>query len=287
MLLRQLRPASTNPLFESSLQRKTIMSATEHARTACDQNEIWGVLGGMGPLASAEFLSTIYEETAGRPEQQCPIVYLISDPTIPDRTKCLLDGTEHLLLEHLTSGMNKLESMGATRIVVCCVTIHPLISCLAARLQEKTISLVDLIFDSVLRSGKKYLLFCTEGTRRMGIFQSHPAWKEAASRIVLPEDADQAAIHSMIYEAKMNQRSVRHPQLVEDLMQKYGVNSFIAGCTEMHMIARQKARASGRHQREFCIDPLLRVVSIMSQQLGTAGVMATSVAAAVPLQAFR
>lgn len=263
------------------------MSAIEHASTACNQNEIWGVLGGMGPLASAEFLNTIYEETAGRPEQMCPIVYLISDPTIPDRTKCLLDGTEHLLLEHFTSGMNKLQSMGAGRIVVCCVTIHPLISRLAPLLREKTVSLVDLVFDSVLQGGKKSLLFCTEGTRRMGIFQGHVAWNEAASFILLPDDVDQAAIHSMIYEVKMNQRSVRHLQLVEDLLQKYGVSSFIAGCTEMHMIARQKARASGRFQREFCIDPLLDVVSIMSQPLNTTRVMASSAAAAVPLQAFR
>lgn len=259
----------------------------EHARTACNQNEIWGLLGGMGPLASAEFLSTIYEETAGRLEQECPIVYLISDPTIPDRTRCLLDGTEHMLLEHFTSGLNKLESMGATRIVVCCVTIHPLIRRLKAHLREKIISLVDLIFDSVLQGGQKYLLLCTEGTRRMEIFQSHPLWKEAASRIVLPGDADQAAIHSMIYEVKKNQRSVRHVQLVEDLVRKYGVNSFIAGCTEMHMIARQKARASGRHQREFCVDPLLSVVSLMAGQVSASGALASSVAAAAPLQAFR
>ena len=95
------------------------MNSIEHPSMGCVQNEIWGVLGGMGPLASAEFLSTIYEETAGRPEQESPIVYLISDPTIPDRTKCLLNGTEHLLLDHFTSGINKLESLGATRIVVC------------------------------------------------------------------------------------------------------------------------------------------------------------------------
>jgi len=263
------------------------MNTIEHATTACNQNEIWGVLGGMGPLASAEFLNTIYEETAGRPEQQCPIVYLVSDPTIPDRTKCLLDGTEHLLMEHFTSGMNKLESMGATRIVVCCVTIHPLISGLAVHLQEKTISLVDLILDSVLQDRRKFLLFCTEGTRRMGIFQSHPAWKEAASSIVLPDDADQAAIHSMIYEAKINQRSVRHLQLVEDLMRKYGVSSFIAGCTEMHMIARQKARDSGSPQREFCIDPLLRVVSIMTQQFSATNYGAYSAAIAAPRHSLR
>ena len=121
----------------------------------------------------------------------------------------------------------------------------------------------------------------------MGIFQNHAAWKEAESRIVLPDDADQAAIHSMIYEAKTNQRTVRHLHLVEDLMRKYGVNSFIAGCTEMHMIARQKARASGCHQKEFCIDPLLEVVSIMSQRLSTPSCAASFVATAGPLQTFR
>jgi aspartate racemase len=246
------------------------MKVSKHAGNACNKNEIWGVLGGMGPLASAEFLSTIYEETAGRPEQESPIVYLISDPTIPDRTKCLLNGTEHLLLEHLASGMEKLESMGATKIVVCCVTIHPVISHLADPLQKKTISLVDLIFDAVLHGRKKYLLFCTEGTRRMEIFQNHAAWQEAASLIVLPDEADQAKIHSMIYEAKLNQRNVRHLYLVADLMRKYRVDSFIAGCTEIHMIARQKARATGRHQAEFCVDPLLEVVSLMTRQLSAA-----------------
>ena len=121
----------------------------------------------------------------------------------------------------------------------------------------------------------------------MGIFQNHAAWKEAESRIVLPDDADQAAIHSMIYEAKTNQRTVRHLHLVEDLMQKYGVNSFIAGCTEMHMIARQKARASGCHQKEFCIDPLREVVSIMSQRLSTPSCAASFVATVGPLQTYR
>lgn len=100
----------------------------------------------------------------------------------------------------------------------------------------------------------------------MEIFQNHVAWPEAGSLIVLPDDADQANIHSMIYEAKMNQRNVRHLHLVEEMMRKYHVDSFIAGCTEMHMIARQKARATGRHHAEFCIDPLLDVASLMARR---------------------
>lgn len=46
-----------------------------------------GVLGGMGPLASAEFLKTIYECSVAGGEQRSPSVIMYSDPTFPDRTE--------------------------------------------------------------------------------------------------------------------------------------------------------------------------------------------------------
>ena len=52
---------------------------------------IWGILGGMGPLASAEFLTSIYKLSLGRTEQNMPRLYLVSDPTVPDRTKAILN----------------------------------------------------------------------------------------------------------------------------------------------------------------------------------------------------
>ena len=51
--------------------------------------EILGVVGGMGPLASAEFVKTIYEHSLGEREQASPTVLMHSDPTFPDRTQLL------------------------------------------------------------------------------------------------------------------------------------------------------------------------------------------------------
>lgn len=241
------------------------MSAANDSTPSAPKREIWGVLGGMGPLASAEFLSTIYEEFGGGREQESPIVYMISDPTIPDRTECLKHGREDLLLEHFSSGINKLVGLGAARIVVCCVTIHPLIERLAAPLRGRIVSLVDMIFEGVMQDDRRHLLVRTEGSRQMRIFEDHPGWRAAGARMVLPDDADQAALHSMIYEVKKNQRAMRHLHLLEDLMAKYEVHSFIAGCTEMHMVARQMARVRGRSQSRFCVDPLMRVAAMMAQ----------------------
>ena len=42
-----------------------------------------GILGGMGPLASAEFLKTLYECFPYEREQDAPVCLLVSDPTFP------------------------------------------------------------------------------------------------------------------------------------------------------------------------------------------------------------
>ena len=50
-----------------------------------------GVLGGMGPAASADFLRILAERAPATIDQEQPIVYVISDPQIPDRT-CAIFG---------------------------------------------------------------------------------------------------------------------------------------------------------------------------------------------------
>ena len=51
-----------------------------------------GILGGMGPLASAKFLSTVYRLNLVEPEQEAPNCILLSDPSFPNRTKAILAG---------------------------------------------------------------------------------------------------------------------------------------------------------------------------------------------------
>ncbi len=83
-----------------------------------------GILGGMGALASAEFLKSIYEYNSNFIEQQTPIAVLVSDPTFPDRTQALLSGNDELLIESLIKRLGQLYFLGADRIVICCVTLH-------------------------------------------------------------------------------------------------------------------------------------------------------------------
>jgi aspartate racemase len=217
--------------------------------------EVYGIVGGMGPLASAEFLKTIYEFGLRGREQDSPTVILYSDPSFPDRTDAFLEGADEVLLAQLTRALRQLSEMNAVRIVLCCMTIHYLLPRLPADARRKIWSLLDVIADALVTSDREYLLICSSGTRRLQLFESHPQWRLFKDRLVLPSAEDQERLHrELIYRIKLNPDVGGLFPLLELMLEKYRVNSFVAGCSEIHLLAKRYA-ATG-NGRDICLDPL-------------------------------
>lgn len=227
-----------------------------------------GVVGGLGPLASAEFLKTIYECGIGTTEQSAACVVMYSDPTFPDRTEALLkNDARDLLLAKLIGALHFLSQSGAEEFVICCVTIHALISELPDDLRGKILSLVDVIFDGVVDSRKRHLLLCSNGARRFEIFESHPRWTVASDYFVRPSDGDQQLIHRMIYDLKINRDVKQLIPALDSLLVKYQVDSFIAGCTEMHLITKFLKFSSMDHPSYGSVDPLTIIAKRMVREI--------------------
>lgn len=55
----------------------------------------------------------------------------------------------------------------------------------------------------------------------------------------MPDDEDQQLVHRTIYEIKQNGDVQELVAVVERLLRKYGVSSFVAGCTEIHFAAKR------------------------------------------------
>jgi len=220
------------------------------------EKQILGIVGGLGPQASAEFLKTIYEYNIGDHEQDAPIVLLRSDPTFPDRTDSFLAGESEPLLARLTGSLQSLSDDGATRIVICCMTIHHLLPSVPAHLSARVISMLDVIFDN-LKPPQRHLLLCSNGTRKLELFENHPQWATHKSQIVLPDDDDQEKIHrDLIYPIKQNPDFSRLKVLLETLLKRYEVDSFIAGCSEIHVLAKHLV-FNGNRAGYACLDPLM------------------------------
>jgi aspartate racemase len=221
------------------------------------EREVLGVVGGLGPMASAEFLKTVYECGIGENEQDAPIVFLYSDPTFPDRTDSFLAGENELLLARLTSALQGLSDAGAARFVICCMTIHYLLPRLPAHLGARVVSLLDVIFNN-LKPPQRHLLICSNGTRRLELFQNHPQWENYKSQIVLPDDDDQNRIHrELIYPIKKSPDFGRLKLLLETLLKHYEVDSFIAGCSEVHVLAKHIVFNGNGAVGYGCLDPLM------------------------------
>lgn len=222
-----------------------------------EKKYILGILGGMGALSSAEFLKTIYEYGVHEQEQLSPTVIMLSDPTFPDRTDEFLAGSHQVLLDRLMEALKKLRQAGATQTVMCCVTIHYLLNRLPDDLREGLISLLDVIFENVARSQKKHLLICSNGTRKLELFQTHGQWEQVKDRIVWPDENDQNRLHyDFIYQIKKNPDIGEMAPFFESLLVKYKVDSFIAGCTELHLVAKHFADSGMSRKGYSSIDPL-------------------------------
>jgi aspartate racemase len=234
--------------------------------------EILGIVGGMGPFASAEFLKTIYDLNIGAVEQESPVCILYSDPTVPDRTEEIFNGSEEVLLARLVKTMDSLCRLGAGRIVIACVTIHYLLPRVPASLREKVISLIDIIFDEVLATDERHLLLCTSGTRKAGIFQNHDRWELIKPQLVFTNEDDQRLVHDSILKIKSNQSDESLCSHFDEFSKRYGVHSFIAGCTEFHLLLKRLNNRRGGLQYRF-VDPLLTLARDLKRLVNRSGIL--------------
>src|SRR5215218_1403343 len=118
----------------------------------------WGIVGGMGALASADFARTIYECNGAEKEQDGPIVILLSDPTMPDRTEAFLNGSTTVVVDKLVEQLTNLKELGADKIVLCCVTLHYTLPQIPVELRRSIVSLIDVAPAQVIVRKQKQLL---------------------------------------------------------------------------------------------------------------------------------
>lgn len=215
-----------------------------------------GVLGGMGPLASADFLLSIYDYNLGDIEQCSPIVFLYSDPSFPDRTETFFAGRDQELLELMQGALDKLCQLDVTKIVIACITLHHLLPRLSPELRDKIISLPEIIISRVSELKQRHLLVASSGTRFTRVFESHSGWDTAAPYLIWPDESDQHVIHDCIYrEIKSNGEMESFVSFLEDRCLKYEVDSIVVGCTDIHRVSRYLSN-SGNHRALSYIDPL-------------------------------
>lgn len=200
------------------------------------RQRVLGVLGGMGALASAAFVGTIYKRNPAPFEQAQPVVWLRSNPTLPDRTRALFEGRREELAAAIGADLEALLAAGADRLVICCITAHAIWPLLPEAARARTVSLLDALFEAPALPERRRLVLCTEATRRLRLLEDHPSFPRFSDMLAFPDDAGQAAIHEIVYELKRGASPAALMPTLAALARAAGATGFVAACTEMHLL---------------------------------------------------
>ena len=198
-----------------------------------------GIIGGMGPLATADLFEKIVGHTKAACDQEHLHVVIDSNTNIPDRTAALLHGGADPLPE-LTGSARRLEAMGADVLIMPCNTAHSYYDGISAAVSVPVLHMVRLTAQALVERGvKKAGLLATDGTVQTGIYQK--SFAGSGVELLTPDEAGQRAVMEMIYQGVkagdmgFDARPAR--QAMERLLAA-GAEVLILGCTELPLAVK-------------------------------------------------
>ncbi len=205
-----------------------------------------GILGGMGPEATAYFFQLLIKKTGAACDQEHIPILIWNNPKIPPRTDAILHkGKSPLPL--LLEGINILEKGGAGLIVVPCITAHYYTPKLQARAKVPFLNLLD----ESLGYTKKYFpgikkagLVASSGTVASKLF--HKTFEKAGIEVISPRQDEQTRIQNAIFGKKGIKAGFTTGAPKETIIAmariliKRGAEAIIAGCTEIPLVLEPK-----------------------------------------------
>ncbi|MEE7493599.1 aspartate/glutamate racemase family protein [Methylobacterium oryzae] len=212
-----------------------------------------GVLGGMGPMATVDFLAKLVRATpAGRDQDHIPTL-VCSAVDIPDRAAAIL-GTGPDPLPAMRAALARLEAGGATRIAIPCNTAHHWHAALQAGTGLPILHIVDAVAETLAETpagfmagtgtGGRIGLLATDGTLRAGLYRERLGRRGLAC--VGPDPEGQAAVAAAIRLVKAHRVAEARPLLEAQVraLAAAGCDRVVMACTEIPL-ALSGSAASG------------------------------------------
>ncbi|RUU74714.1 aspartate/glutamate racemase family protein, partial [Mesorhizobium sp. M7A.F.Ca.MR.362.00.0.0] len=193
-----------------------------------------GIIGGLGPLASADFYFKLTRMTqALRDNEHVPAV-ILSVPQLPDRTEAILAGHDGPLAP-LKAAVATLNALGVARIAMPCNTAHHWYGQLAANSRAEIIHIGDAVVTQTRRSlGRgRVAVLATQGTLVSGFYQDRMS--AAGFELCLPANTEfQACVDSAISLVKAGSiaDAAVETERALDIAQAAGADAALLGCTE-------------------------------------------------------
>lgn len=198
-----------------------------------------GVIGGMGPYATLDFLRLILDLTGAKRESEHFRVVVDSNPKIPSRTRAYLFGDADPVPMMRESALN-LMNAGADFIVLPCNSAHYFLSRVFEGFPIHVVDMVESTSNVIIQQGwKKVGVLAGEVTVGAGLYEKYLTPNDVC--VVHVNNDEQKTVRRIIEDVKNNEISHQTEALLVsliDVLVNNGAQSIILGCTELQAVIR-------------------------------------------------
>lgn len=199
-----------------------------------------GVIGGVGPQATAYFLDMVVRLTDAARDQDHLDLVVLNHASIPDRTAFILGESSEDPGPVMADDARRLAAFGVEFLVLPCNTAHHFTDEIAAAV---SVPLLNIVAETVAEVARRVPdvravgLLATTGTVHAGVYQR--ALEAVGAQCVLPDEAAQQTVMRIIYEQVKGGRPVDEVAFhgVVAGLRERGAQAVVLGCTELSVVA--------------------------------------------------
>ncbi|KAA3649877.1 MAG: aspartate/glutamate racemase family protein [Proteobacteria bacterium] len=240
VLIDSLRPLVPVPLLDSNLLYAEYALGID---AAAPQREFkLGVVGGVGPAATVDFMRKVVKLTTAARDQDHIKMVVEQNPQIPDRTANLIGSGDDPTIPLLATCM-RLKSDGANAIAIPCNTAHAYVDRIQPYLDIPIVNMLSEVVRHIretLPGVSRVGLLATSGTVASGVYKS--VVEASGLTLVVPDAVFQERVMASIYGAKGVKAGFTSGECAAHLaasiahLQAQGAEVAVLGCTELPLI---------------------------------------------------
>ena len=198
-----------------------------------------GVLGGMGPEATVDFMARVIALTDASCDQDHVRMLVDHNPHVPNRQDAILHGGEDPgpVLADMAAD---LEASGADFLVIPCNTAYVYQDAILAATHVPLISIIGVSIAAAAErapGAERIGLLATDGCLESGIYQSGFAAAGLAAELPTAEELQQ--LMTLVRTIKAGKQTEATGRAMADLAEALvsrGAGAIIAGCTEIPLV---------------------------------------------------
>lgn len=222
-----------------------------------------GILGGVGPSATVDFMNKIIQNTPAKKDQDHIKMIVEQNPQVPDRTASLVHQETDPTIA-MFSICKKLEAEGADAIAIPCNTAHAFVNSIQEHLHIPIINMLTITAQHIGENLGKQIkvgLLATNGTIQSKVY--HDVLLEFGFEVIIPDEKHQQYVMESIYgeygvKAGFTAGECKKNIIIaaNHVINK-GADVLILGCTELPLMFVNQTELVNENFTIPLIDPTL------------------------------